>query len=197
MLAPSFHSKASSLNAASAPPAQDHSSEHPDRKVYWLVSQGSRLNVSTGSLLFKPIRISLSHDKNRVLREYDWASGILKTSLGAPHKDLLSCWPKHALEAIICSLNISAWPSTLWSFWRNGFSRLSSSHLIASPQRQRCYLGRWTTDMLTLMYLNTEESLICEDEHGENKIDFIIPQSKIIRWRFRNNIFPKELRPIL
>lgn len=51
--------------------------------------------------------------------------------------------------------------------------------------------------MLTLMYLNTEESLICEDEHGENKIDFIIPQSKIIRWRFRNNIFPKELRPIL
>ena len=66
----------------------------PNWRVYWPVSQGNRWNVSTGSLLFKFIRISWSHDKNWVSREYDWESRILKTSLEDPPQDPLPCWPQ-------------------------------------------------------------------------------------------------------
>ena len=118
----------------------------PNWRVYCLVSQGNSLNVSTGSLLFKPIKISLSHDKNCVLREYDWASGILKSSLGGPPKHLLSCWPKTCSGSHhLLSKHIYLAPPPSGLIGGRGLA-----DLIASPQRQGCCLGRWTTSMLTL-----------------------------------------------
>lgn len=88
-------------------------------RVYWLVSQGSRLNVSAGSLLFKFIRVSWSRDKNWVSREYDCESRILRTSLEDPPKSLRLAGHKRTLEASLLSKYtcLAFPPSGLFGGW--------------------------------------------------------------------------------
>lgn len=110
-------------------------------RVYWLLSQGNRLNVSTRSLLFISIWISLS--PNRVSREYDWEVRVPKSSMEDPSKEPLPCWPKTCSRShSLLSRHMCLAPQPSSLFGGRSLADLVSIYLTRSPQRQRCCITK-------------------------------------------------------